>query len=341
MQRALQLASLGLGSASPNPMVGAVLVHDANIIGEGWHKKYGGPHAEVEAIRNVNESHLIEKSTLYVTLEPCSHHGKTPPCADLIIKNKIKRVVVAMLDPNPLVAGKGIAKLKNAGLEVEVGLLESEAQQLNKRFVTFHEKKRPYVLLKWAQTADGFIAPSLEADPKDKQISNTLSQQLVHKWRAEEEAIMVGANTFLHDRPQLNVRYWATHKQPVKIVFDAKGNIVSNYPSDQFQGWYVFNFEKEDSLQYFKLNRDEAVLEQIMARLYQKGIGSVLVEGGTGLLNQFLEANLWDEARVGISPKVFAKGIEAPVLRLPAHEQFFLKEDHWQIFFNRPIGHAV
>jgi diaminohydroxyphosphoribosylaminopyrimidine deaminase/5-amino-6-(5-phosphoribosylamino)uracil reductase len=231
--------------------------------------------------------------------------------------------------------------LKTAGVEVVVGLLEDEAHQLNKRFVTFHEKKRPYVLLKWAQTADGFIAPSLVARKEDKQISNTLSQQLVHKWRAEEEAVMVGANTYLYDRPQLNVRYWATQKQPIKITFDAKGHLVSDDPSNQLQGWCIFNFEKEDGVQFFKLNRHEAVLEQIMARLYQKGIGSVLVEGGTSLINQFLEANLWDEARVGISPKVFGKGIEPPLMPLAAHAQFSLKEDNWQIFFNRPVGHGA
>jgi diaminohydroxyphosphoribosylaminopyrimidine deaminase / 5-amino-6-(5-phosphoribosylamino)uracil reductase len=345
MQRALDLASLGLGSVSPNPLVGAVVVYEGKVIGEGWHKKFGEPHAEVEAINSVQQPELLSESALYVTLEPCSHHGKTPPCADFIISKKIKKVVVAMTDPNPLVAGRGIEKLRQAGVEVEIGLLEDEARTLNKRFLTYFEKNRPYVILKWAQTSDGFIAPSLQARKEGKQISNSLSQQLVHKWRSVEDAIMLGMNTLVHDNPQLNVRLWETSKQPLRVTLDEKGAFSGNYHFfDGTQNSIVFNYLKEengDGIKYAKLNREKNSIEQILSRLRKEGVGSILVEGGTKLLEKFLEANLWDEARVCTSPKTFGKGIAAPFFQKQIREKFFIKEDRWQISLNRPAGNGA
>ncbi|MGM9510624.1 bifunctional diaminohydroxyphosphoribosylaminopyrimidine deaminase/5-amino-6-(5-phosphoribosylamino)uracil reductase RibD [Larkinella sp. GY13] len=216
MSRALELAKLGRGHVSPNPMVGCVIVHNQRIIGEGWHRQYGGPHAEVNAVRAVTDESLLPESTVYVTLEPCSHFGKTPPCADLLIAKRVKKVIVCNDDPNPLVAGKGLAKLRAAGIEVETGLLAERGRELNRRFFTFIEQQRPYLILKWAETADGFMAP---ADFRPIPISSPLSRQLVHKWRTEEDAIMVGTNTARHDNPQLNARLWSG-RNPVRIVID-------------------------------------------------------------------------------------------------------------------------
>ncbi len=337
MQRALELASLGLGSVSPNPMVGAVIVHDNKIIGEGWHKKYGAPHAEVEAVKSVANQELLSESILYVTLEPCSHFGKTPPCADLLVAHRFKKVMVAMLDPNPLVAGRGIEKLRSAGIEVEIGLLEHESKRLNKRFLTYFEKKRPYVILKWAQTADGFIAPSLHSAKSEKQISNPLSSQLVHKWRSEEDAIMVGMNTLLHDNPKLNVRLWETTKHPTRITLDEKGIQNFNYHFfDQSVPSIVFNYQKDEKINeilFIKISKENA-LSEMLTCLQKEGIASILVEGGTALLNRFVEANLWDEARVCTSAKTFGTGIQAPVFGGNPDEQFRLEEDFWRVYRN-------
>uniref|UniRef100_UPI003592F691 bifunctional diaminohydroxyphosphoribosylaminopyrimidine deaminase/5-amino-6-(5-phosphoribosylamino)uracil reductase RibD n=1 Tax=Persicitalea sp. TaxID=3100273 RepID=UPI003592F691 len=219
MQRALQLAEYGRGYVSPNPMVGCVLVADGRVIGEGWHRNYGGPHAEVQAVRDAEKrgnADLLKSATAYVTLEPCSHFGKTPPCANLLINKKIKKVVVANHDPNPLVAGRGLTLLKNAGIEVESGILAEEGQELNRRFFTFFCKKRPYIILKWAETADGFIGA---AGGKPIAISNGYSSQRVHRWRSEEDAILVGRNTAFNDNPRLNVRHWPG-QNPVRVVLD-------------------------------------------------------------------------------------------------------------------------
>jgi len=340
MQRALDLASLGLGRVSPNPMVGAVIVHNDTIIGEGWHQQFGLAHAEVNAVNSVQNKELLVESTIYVTLEPCSHFGKTPPCADLIIQSKFKKVVVAMLDPNPLVAGKGIQRIREAGIDVEIGILESEAKILNKRFLNFIEKKRPYVILKWAETADGFIAPALDAAKEAKQISNNLSQLLVHKWRREEDAIMVGMNTLLHDNPHLDARLADGFKQPVRITLDEKGAISGNY--NFFDGKLssiVFNYQKEEvegDIKYLKLGTKQEPLLQLLTRLYGNGIGSVLVEGGSKLIARFLETNLWDEARVCTSGKTFGTGIVAPILRKPIQEKFELETDCWKVMLNCP-----
>lgn len=338
MQRALDLAKLGLGSVSPNPMVGAVLVYEDKIIGEGWHRVYGGPHAEVEAINSVQEKSLIEKATLYVTLEPCSHHGKTPPCVDLILKHHIKSVIVSLQDPNPLVAGKGIERLRANGVQVEVGLLKEEAQRQNKRFLTYFIKQRPYVILKWAQSLDGFIAPALNASPEAKKISGSLSALLTHKWRAEEDAIMVGYNTLLYDNPQLNVRNWETSKKLVRITLEERGATAERHHFyDQSQTSYVFNYLKDHtngSLEYIKILENELPVTQLLSSLRERGIGSLIVEGGTNLLNRFISAGLWDEARICTSSKSLKDGVKAPFLFGNVKDKLELGEDLWEIIQN-------
>ena len=300
MRRALELATLGRGSVSPNPLVGCVVVHENKIIGEGWHRRYGQAHAEVNAINDViaaGLADLLPQSTVYVTLEPCSHFGKTPPCAALLVAKNIKRVVVCNDDPNPLVAGQGLRLLRDAGIEVETGVLLAEGRQLNARFFTFFEQKRPYIILKWAQTVDDFIAAP---DGKPLIISNQLSRTLAHKWRSEEDAIMVGTNTALNDNPQLNVRLW-TGRNPVRVLTDPNGRLPSSLRVfDESQPTLIFQ---------------ETDLRVILARLYQQKIQSVLVEGGTKLLQSFIDEGLYDEIRVFRSPHKIGVGVAAPVLR--------------------------
>ena len=326
MQRALQLASLGKGKVAPNPMVGSVIVYEDNIIGEGWHREYGKAHAEVNAIASVSNSDLLEKSTLYVNLEPCSHFGKTPPCADLLINKKIAKVVIACTDSNPLVAGKGIKKLQEAGIQVEVGILEQEARQLNKRFFTSVEKKRPFILLKWAQTQDGFIARS---NYDSKWISNIHSRTLVHQWRSQEQAIMVATNTALYDNPQLNVREW-TGKNPIRIVIDKKLQIPTHYHLfDRSQATLCYNLHKNEiseNLIFVQLDEDN-FLECLLQDLHERKIQSVLVEGGGKLLQSFIEKNLWDEACVFVGNNSFGEGITAPKLPFLSYKQENIFED--------------
>lgn len=266
---------------APNPMVGSVIVHRGRIIGEGFHREYGGPHAEVHAIGSVREREVLKESTLYVNLEPCSHYGKTPPCSELIVRSGIPRVVIGMQDPFPEVAGRGIRQLQEAGVEVAVGILEEECRDLNERFLTFHARQRPYIILKWAQSADGFI--DRKRDPGEGKepvkFSDDFTQILVHKLRAEASAIMVGRRTEELDNPQLNVRYWDGH-DPIRVKSD------SNKP-----------------------------LREQMRDLYERQFQSLIVEGGSRLLSSFIAENLWDEARVEISPIRLLEGVEAPVLR--------------------------
>ena len=293
MLRALQLAEIGRGTVSPNPMVGCVIVHNDLIIGEGWHKKYGDWHAEVNAVNSVKDKTLLAEATAYVTLEPCSHFGKTPPCADLLVNHQLKKVVICNNDPFLLVAGKGIQKLLDAGIEVVTGVLEEKGRQLNARFFTVVEKNRPYIILKWAETADCFIAGE---DFEQIKISNALSHRLSHKWRSEEDAIMVGTNTALHDNPRLNVREW-TGRNPVRIVIDRNKRL----PKDL----HLF----DDSVKTLILS-DPFSWEE-----YQKEkLQSIIIEGGTQLLQSFIEAELFDEIRVFRSQKQLKKGILAPVL---------------------------
>ena len=312
MYRALELARLGLGNVSPNPMVGCVIVKDDKIIGEGYHQQYGGPHAEVNAVKEVKDQTLLTESTVYVTLEPCAHFGKTPPCADLLVKHQVKRVVICNDDPNPLVAGQGIERLRDAGIEVEVGLLKEEGRALNRRFFTAFEQKRPYVILKWAQTVDGFVA---RENYDSKWISNAYSRQLVHKWRAEEDAILVGTNTARYDNPSLTTRNWKG-KNPVRLFIDRTLDLnkglhlldgsVPTYCFTEGQG------ENRPNLTF--IQQEEMTPEAILAAISELKIQSLIVEGGSKLLNSFLESGLWDEARVFIAPHSFGKGIAAPLI---------------------------
>lgn len=331
MFRALELAKLGKGHVSPNPMVGCVIVHDNRIIGEGWHKKYGQAHAEVNAIHSVSEKALLGQSTLYVNLEPCSHFGKTPPCADLLVEHKIKKVVVANVDPNPQVNGSGIEKLLAKGIEVSIGVLEKEGKELNKRFFTSIEEKRPYVILKWAQTADGFIA---KKNNDSKWISSDLSRQLVHQWRSEEDAVLVGTRTAQHDNPMLNIREW-TGRNPQRIVLDRflrlneKLNLF-----DRRQPTLCYNVLKHEEHKNLALIRvgEENFIESVLHDLFQREIRSVIVEGGTFTIDMFLNSGLWDEARVFHSPKVFGEGITAPRLKPQAVQSMNIGGDALRIY---------
>ncbi|MDX5482579.1 MAG: bifunctional diaminohydroxyphosphoribosylaminopyrimidine deaminase/5-amino-6-(5-phosphoribosylamino)uracil reductase RibD [Hymenobacteraceae bacterium] len=313
MRRALELARLGSGYTSPNPMVGCVVVHEGWIIGEGWHKAYGGPHAEVNAIAAVEDKSLLPRSRVYVTLEPCSHFGKTPPCADLLISSGVKDVVICNTDPNPLVAGRGIKKILDAGAQVKVGVLEHEGLEVNKRFFTFHSQKRPYIFLKWAETTDGYIAA---ANYQQEQISGKLAQRLAHKWRAEEQAIMVGSRTALYDNPRLNTRLWHG-RNPLRVVIDKKLLLPTHlHLFDRSEPTVVYNYskqEEQENLYFVKLREDELMLPQIMQDLYQRNVLSLMVEGGTFLLESLLQANLWDEALVFRSKhKALGSGVKAP-----------------------------
>lgn len=315
MQRCLDLALLGIGDVAPNPMVGCVIVHNGIVIGEGYHMKYGGPHAEVNAIRSVQNPELLAGSTLYVSLEPCAHFGKTPPCSDLIIENRIPRVVIGTIDPYAEVAGKGIERMKRAGIEVEVGILEKKCRNLNRRFFTFHEKKRPYIILKWAQTLDGFIDTDRTETQHPTWITNALAKRLVHKQRSEESAILIGTNTAEYDNPALTVREWSG-TQPIRITIDRTGRL--NTGLTIFDGkvptWVFTGLEKPEAenLQFIKLDFDRNILPQMMDELYRREILSVIVEGGSKLLNSFLELNLWDEAFVYTGNQFFGKGVVAP-----------------------------
>ena len=300
MTRAIALARLGAGQVAPNPMVGAVLVHDNRIIGEGWHQKFGQAHAEVNCINSVSPENqsLIAAATLYVTLEPCAHFGKTPPCSDLIIQQKIHKVVVGCTDPFPEVAGKGIRKMRDAGIEVVTGLLEKECRDLNKRFFTWVIQKRPYIILKWAQTANGKIAG---VSNERLLISNEYTNRRVHQWRSEEASILVGTHTALQDNPALTNRLWEG-KNPVRMVLDMSLRLPPTLKLfDQEARTIVFNDirEEERGMIFFKkISNNGDVLLQILDTCYQMGLQTILVEGGSRLLKSFIEQGLWDEARV-------------------------------------------
>ncbi|MDX1720703.1 MAG: bifunctional diaminohydroxyphosphoribosylaminopyrimidine deaminase/5-amino-6-(5-phosphoribosylamino)uracil reductase RibD, partial [Salegentibacter mishustinae] len=316
IKRCIELAKNGLGATYPNPLVGSVIVHRDSIIGEGWHQKAGAPHAEVNAVNSVKDESLLKKSTIYVSLEPCSHFGKTPPCSDLIIAKGIKKVVIGTVDPFAEVAGRGIKKLMEAGCEVQVGVLEQECQDLNKRFFTFHQKKRPYIILKWAQTADGFIAPKIQEKREPVWITNQYSKQLVHKWRSEEQSILVGTNTAIADNPKLNTRLWKG-ENPVRVVIDKDLKIPQE--SALFDGTIktivlTENEKKSDNnnLAFEKLDFQQDLPNQICEVLYRHNLQSVIIEGGAKTLQTFIDTDLWDEARVFTGISEFHKGIKAP-----------------------------
>jgi diaminohydroxyphosphoribosylaminopyrimidine deaminase/5-amino-6-(5-phosphoribosylamino)uracil reductase len=339
MGRCIQLAKNGLGTTYPNPLVGSVVVHGGKIIGEGWHYKAGQPHAEVNAIASVTEPNFLKEATLYVSLEPCSHFGKTPPCADLIIRSGIKKVVIGSLDPNPQVAGRGIKKLMEAGCEVIVGVLENDCAELNKRFFTFHTKKRPYIFLKWAQTADGFIAPKPETrnEKKPVWISNVFSRQLAHKTRAEEQAILVGTNTVLQDNPSLTVRDWGG-ENPLRIVVDRELKIPESFSAFDASAPTLVFTEKDaankGTITFEKIDFAASVPAQICNSLFRRNIQSVIVEGGAQILQTFIDENFWDEAHIFNGTGSFMEGLHVPRFSGSLISEMQLKGDCLRIYKN-------
>ncbi len=335
IKRCLELAKNGLTMARPNPSVGCVIVHKDSIIGEGFTSTYGGPHAEVNAIAAVKESSMLKKATLYVSLEPCNHFGKTPPCTQLIIESGIKKVVIGCVDPNKKVSGKGIQKLKENGCTVTVGVLERECLDSHRRFFTYQTKKRPFIILKWAESKDGFIDVERKVNSGEiaqpNWITNTYSRQLVHKWRSEEAAILVGTNTAINDNPSLTVRDWKG-PNPVRIVMDralrvpkshaiynkeSKTIVLTSFPATAAG---LTNFEQ--------LNFSENVAEQIVELLYRHQLISVIIEGGAQTLQTFIDAGLWDEARIFKGAVIFSEGIPAPKIVGEHFAECTIGQDH-------------
>ncbi len=358
MSRCIQLAKNGLGTTYPNPLVGSVIVHNNVIIGEGWHYKAGSPHAEVHAIKNAEMRLTSEKSslenifseaTIYVSLEPCSHFGKTPPCADLIIAKGIKKVVIGSTDPNPKVAGRGIKKLIEAGCEVIIGILETECDELNKRFFTFQNKKRPFIILKWAETADGFIAPVLRKEQAPVWITNELSRQLTHKMRTEEQAILVGTTTVLEDNPSLTARDWKGNS-PVRVVIDTELKIpeTASIYDGTIKTIVLCEVPRKDTGRLFfepvkiparqgTTGGSEDIPSQICAILYKHEIQSVIIEGGTKTIQSFIDVNLWDEAFVFKGKSIFKNGTPAPKLQGKVIEKMNIKNDELTHFKNHSL----
>lgn len=333
IKRCIELARNGFGTTYPNPMVGSVIVYEDKIIGEGWHKKAGEPHAEVNAVRSVKDKSLLKKATIYVSLEPCSHFGKTPPCCDLIIANEIPNVVVGTVDPNEKVAGNGIKKLIAAGINVTVGVLENECNELNKRFFTFHQKKRPYIILKWAESQDGFLAPEKEAGQERKPvwITNPYSRQLVHKWRSEEQAILVGTQTVIDDNPKLNTRDWAGYN-PVRVVLDQNNRISKDsFIFDDSVKTIVFTKSEinasTENTTFELIDFKQNSIPQILEVLYQNQIQSIIIEGGLQTLQSFIDENIWDEARIFIGTASFEKGTKAPIIPKKNTTKTFIQND--------------
>ena len=337
IKRCLEISKLGIGTTRPNPSVGAVLVVDDRIIGEGFTSPYGGNHAEVNAISAVKDQTLLAIATMYVTLEPCSHFGKTPPCADLIIKSEIKKVVIGCIDSNVLVAGKGIERLQNAGCEVIVGVLEKECKAHHKRFFTFQTKKRPFIILKWAQTLDAYVAPKNRAIQAPVWITNEASRQLVHKWRCEEQAILVGTTTVLDDNPGLDVRYWKG-EDPVRIVIDKELKIPTNLKV--YDGSVKTIFINESStyvkgtIFFEKINFSKPIAIQICEVLFKHKIQSLIVEGGTKTIQTFIDENLWDEARVFSGEVHFNDGVNAPKFDVIPTKEENIKGDILKTYLN-------
>ncbi len=340
MDRCLELAGKGLGSTAPNPMVGCVLVAGGKIIAEGYHREYGGPHAEVNAIQSVRTPELLTSSTLYVNLEPCSHHGKTPPCSRLILDKGIPRVVIGTTDPNKAVSGSGISQLREKGLDVTIGIREKECLELNRRFFIYHENKRPYIILKWAQTKDGFIDRERrpETEVGINWITGDMERQLVHKWRSEEQAILVGTRTALVDDPELTVRDW-TGRHPLRLVIDRKGLLPENLKLFNGKtGTVVFTDkirELAENIRQVRISGDNDMVDGILKFLYENEIQSLIVEGGSETLEGFVKSNLWDEARVFVGDQIFKSGIKAPRLPAEASEEHRLSASVLRILRNK------
>ncbi|MGR7814641.1 bifunctional diaminohydroxyphosphoribosylaminopyrimidine deaminase/5-amino-6-(5-phosphoribosylamino)uracil reductase RibD [Lacinutrix undariae] len=326
IKRCIAIAKNGLGYSRPNPTVGCVIVCNNTIIGEGFTSAYGGNHAEVNAIASVTDKSLLKTATLYVTLEPCSHFGKTPPCSDLIIKHQIPNVVIGTVDTHSKVAGKGIERLKNAGCNVTTGILETECKTHHKRFFTVHNKNRPYIILKWAQTADGFIAPLTKDKQQPVWITNTYSRQLVHKWRAEEHAILVGTQTVLDDNPSLTVRDW-TGQNPIRVVLDRSEKLLKSLQ--------VFNADAETIvITENDINFNSNIANQICELLYKKDIQSIIIEGGCRTLQTFIDENIWDEARVFTGTSNFKTGVNTPKFSGTLHSETTILNDTLKTYIN-------
>ena len=340
MRRCFELAEMGLGMVAPNPLVGAVLVYNGEIIGEGYHQVFGDKHAEVnciEAALQKVDAEVISKSTLYVNLEPCSHYGKTPPCTNLILQHHIPHVVICNTDPFAEVNGKGIAQLQASGVNVQLHVLEKEGRELNRRFFTFQEKRRPYVILKWAQTLNGFIAPLGNGKPIRQEISNQHSHRLVHTWRSQEQAIMVGTNTACIDNPRLDVRH-VKGKNPLRVLLDK--NLVVPKEFHLLNGeipTLVFTSKassESKNLRYQNIDFTESVIPQVFEALYRMQIQSIIIEGGRMLLDSFITENCWDEARVFTSPKMFPVGISSPLINQEPIERLDIDDDSLAIYKN-------
>ena len=331
-----------MGSTLPNPMVGAVVVHKESIIGEGFTSAYGGPHAEVNAIHAVEDKSLLKDAALYVTLEPCSHHGKTPPCTELIIKSGIPKVVVGTKDPHEKVAGSGLKQLERNNCEVITGVLEQECRHHHRRFLTYHEKKRPYVILKWAESADGYLAPAQDVrdpNPQPYWISSKASRQLVHKWRSEEQAVLIGANTALKDNPTLSTRSWKG-KNPLRVLLDRNLKVPVDFKilSDGIPTLVLTQKDHpadlQTSIEYVQLPKEDFDVEGILKVLWERNIASVIVEGGRKILDLFIEKEIWDEARIFTGPVTFGGGLKAPVLGGSKEEIFKIGPDQLKIIRN-------
>jgi diaminohydroxyphosphoribosylaminopyrimidine deaminase/5-amino-6-(5-phosphoribosylamino)uracil reductase len=338
MFRCLQLARYGNNNVAPNPMVGALVVHNGQIIGEGFHHRFGDAHAEPNAIRAVENPELLKESTLYVSLEPCSHYGKTPPCADLIVRSGIPKVVIGTVDPNPKVAGRGIEIMRKAGITIKVGVIEEQCRVLNKRFFTFHQYKRPYVFLKWAQTHDGFL-DILRTKPEEPplQISNRITKLLTHKIRSENQSILVSTNTVLLDNPSLTVRNWGG-KNPIRLAIDRKNRIPAHYHLlDGNVRTIIFSESPNyniSNVEYISMEGESINLNILLQKIYERNIHSILVEGGSKLLNSFIESGLWDEANVEVSPEQISIGIPAPTINLQPVSRQNIEGHEWMSFLN-------
>ncbi|SHE32708.1 diaminohydroxyphosphoribosylaminopyrimidine deaminase [Psychroflexus salarius] len=339
MARCIELAKKGLGNTYPNPLVGAVIVYKDQIIGEDYHHKAGEAHAEVNAINAVKDQELLKKSTIYVSLEPCSHYGKTPPCANLIIDKGIPNVVIGHVDPFAEVAGRGIKKLFEAGCHVRVGVLENECANLNKRFFCFHQKQRPYIILKWAQTADGFIAPGYQNNGEIFWISNAYAKQMVHQWRTQEAAILVGTATALKDNPQLSARHWHG-KQPTRLVINRDLQLPETLQIfDQSQPTFIFhdislNKVSQKNLSYIPIDFSKNVINQILKQLYQENLQSVIIEGGQNTLQHFIDENLWDEARIFESQSKLKSGIKSPKFKTEPSKTLKILDNQLKYHYN-------
>ena len=342
IQRTLELARRGGVAASPNPLVGCCIVHENRVIGEGWHQRYGEAHAEVNAVASVQpkDRHLIEKSTLYVNLEPCCYHGNTPPCTDLILRHLIPRVVICNLDPNPRIAGEGVKRLRAQGVDVHTGILAHEGAWLNRRFFITHKEKRPYIILKFAQSADGFISKKGE----QTWISGKVAKRLTHKWRSEEDAILIGTNTAEVDNPQLTNRLWVGEEQPIRMILDKTTRLSSklNVFTDDAATWIFF--DPKISTDYYALmnhldgKRDwmlivdeidssKNILHQVLEHCYKSKIKSIIVEGGAQLLQSFISENLWDEARIFTASHNLSEGVSAPQISGEIVQQINVEND--------------